>query len=327
MIEVRNLFYNTPVRRTFLKSDSTEAGHVVEMFTRIALAHPTVHLTFRSGGKVVHDLPAVTGIKERIGVFFGRELADVAALGREPSTSQTHLWGYVGPPVAEPVEHQGPVPLRRRPVRPRPVARPRPDRGVPRPADGRPVARGVPPPGHPARGGGRQRPPDQGRGPVPRRPADLQPAPLDRPPDLPGQRPPLAGSRPPSRPAASPATPRRGARRRRRGRSRSPRPPTDRQDVASWFAPERAARLPDVPDARLRGRPGRARLGAALGPGRRSRPAGATFDEFAPVDPGRRIEPAGRRTARPPAAPSAGPRPVDVRRRCRSRRSRSTTAT
>ncbi|HZW73765.1 MAG TPA: DNA mismatch repair endonuclease MutL, partial [Caldimonas sp.] len=44
--EVRNLFYNTPVRRTFLKSDVTEAGHVVEMFSRIALAHPEIHLTY-----------------------------------------------------------------------------------------------------------------------------------------------------------------------------------------------------------------------------------------------------------------------------------------
>src|SRR6478736_4436434 len=60
VIEVRNLFYNTPVRRTFLKSDSTESGHVVETFTRVALAHPTVHLTFKSGGKTVYDLPAAS---------------------------------------------------------------------------------------------------------------------------------------------------------------------------------------------------------------------------------------------------------------------------
>jgi DNA mismatch repair protein MutL len=66
VIEVRNLFYNTPVRRTYLKADATEAGHVAEMFSRIALAHPTVHLTYRSSGKVVHDLPPVTGIKERV---------------------------------------------------------------------------------------------------------------------------------------------------------------------------------------------------------------------------------------------------------------------
>jgi DNA mismatch repair protein MutL len=97
VIEVRHLFYNTPVRRTYLKSDSTEAGHVIEMFTRIALAYPTVHLTFRSGGKVLHDLPAVTGVKERIGVFFGRELAD-SLLWVESQYDQTHLWGYVAHP-------------------------------------------------------------------------------------------------------------------------------------------------------------------------------------------------------------------------------------
>ncbi len=97
VIEVRHLFHNTPVRRTYLKSDSTEAGHVIEMFTRIALAHPTVHLTYRSSGKVLHDLPAVTGIKDRIGIFFGRELAD-SLLWVESRFDRTHLWGYVGHP-------------------------------------------------------------------------------------------------------------------------------------------------------------------------------------------------------------------------------------
>ena len=97
VIEVRHLFHNTPVRRTYLKSDSTEAGHVIEMFTRIALAHPTVHLTFRSGGKVLHDLASVTGMKERIGVFFGRELAE-SLLWVESKYDQTHLWGYVAHP-------------------------------------------------------------------------------------------------------------------------------------------------------------------------------------------------------------------------------------
>ncbi len=106
VIEVRNLFHNTPVRRTYLKSDSTEAGHVIEMFTRIALAHPTVHLTFRSGGKVLHDLPAVTGIKERIGIFFGRELAD-SVLWVESRFDQTHLWGYVGHPAQSRSSNKG----------------------------------------------------------------------------------------------------------------------------------------------------------------------------------------------------------------------------
>ncbi len=39
-IEVRHLFFNTPVRRKFLKSPQTEMGHTIEAFTRIALAHP-----------------------------------------------------------------------------------------------------------------------------------------------------------------------------------------------------------------------------------------------------------------------------------------------
>ena len=97
VMEVRNLFFNTPVRRTFLKSDSTEAGHVVETFSRIALANPHIHLTYRSGGKVVHDLPPVSGTRERIAVFFGRELAD-SLLWVEGRLDEMHLWGYVAHP-------------------------------------------------------------------------------------------------------------------------------------------------------------------------------------------------------------------------------------
>ena len=97
VIEVRHLFQNTPVRRSFLKADATEAGHVAEMFIRIALAHPTVHLTFRSGGKVLHDLPAVTGVRDRIAAFFGRELGE-SLLWIESQVEATHLWGYVAHP-------------------------------------------------------------------------------------------------------------------------------------------------------------------------------------------------------------------------------------
>ena len=97
VMEVRNLFFNTPVRRTFLKSDTTEAGHVAETFSRIALAHPEIHLTFRSGGKIVHDLPPVTGMRERIAIFFGRELAE-SLLWVESRLDSLSLWGYVAHP-------------------------------------------------------------------------------------------------------------------------------------------------------------------------------------------------------------------------------------
>lgn len=97
VIEVRNLFHNTPVRRTFLKSDSTESGHVVEMFSRVALARPEIHMTFRSGGKILYDLPAVAGTRERIAIFFGRELAE-SLIWVESRFERMHLWGYVGHP-------------------------------------------------------------------------------------------------------------------------------------------------------------------------------------------------------------------------------------
>ncbi len=97
VIEVRNLFHNIPVRRAFLKSDMTEAGHVAEMFCRVALAHPEVHLTYRSGGKLIHDLPPVPGMRERIAVFFGRELAE-SLLWIEGRLDDLNLWGFVGHP-------------------------------------------------------------------------------------------------------------------------------------------------------------------------------------------------------------------------------------
>jgi DNA mismatch repair protein MutL len=97
VVEVRNLFFNTPVRRTFLKSDPTEAGHVIEMFQRIALANPTVQLAYRSGGKILYELPSVTGLRERVAVFFGQELAD-NLLWVESRIERTHLWGYVAHP-------------------------------------------------------------------------------------------------------------------------------------------------------------------------------------------------------------------------------------
>jgi len=97
VIEVRNLFYNIPVRRAFLKSDITESGHVVDMFSRIALAHPELHLTYRSGGKLVHDLPPVAGTRDRIAIFFGRELAE-SLLWIEGQLDDMNLWGYVAHP-------------------------------------------------------------------------------------------------------------------------------------------------------------------------------------------------------------------------------------
>src|SRR5208282_3207502 len=62
-VEVHNLFYNTPVRRKFMRTPQTEFGHISEAFTRIALALPRVHCTLRHNERQVFDLPghAVAG--------------------------------------------------------------------------------------------------------------------------------------------------------------------------------------------------------------------------------------------------------------------------
>ena len=74
-IEVHNLFFNTPVRRKFLRSTQTEMGYVSESFIRLALAHPQIHFALRHQTRLVYELPAVSDWRSRIEAFFGAELA------------------------------------------------------------------------------------------------------------------------------------------------------------------------------------------------------------------------------------------------------------
>lgn len=75
-MEVRDLFFNTPVRQRFLKTPQTEIGHATEAFVRIALAHPGVHCRLEHGQREVHDLPPTDDWRVRIAALFGDELAD-----------------------------------------------------------------------------------------------------------------------------------------------------------------------------------------------------------------------------------------------------------
>jgi DNA mismatch repair protein MutL len=97
-IEVRNLFFNTPVRHKFLRSPQTEAGHSAEAFTRLALAHPNIHFTFSQGGRLVHDLPATDDLRTRVAAFFGEDLAD-GLIEIENSSDGITLRGHVANPM------------------------------------------------------------------------------------------------------------------------------------------------------------------------------------------------------------------------------------
>lgn len=57
-VEVRNLFYNTPARRKFLRGSATEFGHISEMVLRLALPHPSIHFKLLHNGRTVLNLPA-----------------------------------------------------------------------------------------------------------------------------------------------------------------------------------------------------------------------------------------------------------------------------
>ncbi len=97
VIEVRNLFFNTPVRRKFMRTAQTENGHIVESFTRLALANPQIHMVLRSGDRVLHDLPPTTNWAERIAAFFGDEIGG-ALIQIHSDDGQVKVHGYVCDP-------------------------------------------------------------------------------------------------------------------------------------------------------------------------------------------------------------------------------------
>ncbi len=97
VMEVRNLFFNTPVRHRFLKTSQTEKGHIVEAFTRLALANPQVHFVLTNNDKPLYDLPPSTRWADRILAFFGSEIAD-ALIPINSDDSQIRISGYVCDP-------------------------------------------------------------------------------------------------------------------------------------------------------------------------------------------------------------------------------------
>ncbi len=96
-IEVRNLFFNTPVRRKFMRTPQTEAGHITEAFTRIALAFPQVQMTMTSGNRTVFELAATESWSERIRAFFGDEVAD-SLIPVQSEQEVARLSGFVADP-------------------------------------------------------------------------------------------------------------------------------------------------------------------------------------------------------------------------------------
>ncbi len=97
-VEVRDLFFNVPARRKFLRSVSTETGHVNEQFTRLALANPDVGFALTSNSRTTHSLPAVDNHLPRIAKLYGPELTE-ALLPVERDERGLRIHAYLAPPV------------------------------------------------------------------------------------------------------------------------------------------------------------------------------------------------------------------------------------
>ena len=95
-ISVKNLFYNTPARRNFLKSDPVEMRHIVDEFQRVVLANSNIFFTMHHNGQEVFHLPA-TSLKQRIVHLFGNSY-NQRLVPVEEDTSIIKLHGFVGKP-------------------------------------------------------------------------------------------------------------------------------------------------------------------------------------------------------------------------------------
>lgn len=94
---VRNLFYNTPARRKFLKTDNVELKHIIEEFTRVAITRPDIHFTLTSNGREIFVLKPAKSLKFRVMDLLGGnvtgDIVDISA-----NTSVVDISGFIGRP-------------------------------------------------------------------------------------------------------------------------------------------------------------------------------------------------------------------------------------
>jgi DNA mismatch repair protein MutL len=101
-IEVRDLFYNLPARRKFLRTEVTEQGHIVRLLERLALSRSDVAFRLRSGSRTLLDAPALQEgmpAADRVARVVGREFVD-RSIVLEHSAGPVRISGWIGAPSA-----------------------------------------------------------------------------------------------------------------------------------------------------------------------------------------------------------------------------------
>lgn len=95
-ISVKNLFYNIPARRNFLKANPVEMRHIIEEFQRLALAHPSVAFALYHSDDLIYDLTP-SKLSQRIIALFGKSFQGQLAATQE-ETALVKVTGYIGRP-------------------------------------------------------------------------------------------------------------------------------------------------------------------------------------------------------------------------------------
>lgn len=96
-VAVKSLFYNTPGRRNFLKSNSTELKHLIESFKRTALSYPKVAFKFWNDDDLIFDFSA-SDIKERMQAVFADNILD-AVVEVDEKTELINIYGFTAKPT------------------------------------------------------------------------------------------------------------------------------------------------------------------------------------------------------------------------------------
>lgn len=95
-ISVKNLFFNIPARRNFLKSNPVELRHIIDEFQRVSLAHPEIHFTLHHDGQEIYHLPSVQ-LKQRIIHLLGNNYNE-RLVPLDEETSIIQVKGFIGKP-------------------------------------------------------------------------------------------------------------------------------------------------------------------------------------------------------------------------------------
>jgi DNA mismatch repair protein MutL len=120
-VEVRDLFGAVPARRKFLRADATEAGHVAEAVTLLALARPETGFLLRSGGRTVLEAPPVDGLAARLYQVAGADAGELAPV--EGGESWASVRGFVSRPERPASRSSVRLFVNGRPVRDRALAK------------------------------------------------------------------------------------------------------------------------------------------------------------------------------------------------------------